>query len=256
MTKKQIIWIFTLLCIIALVFPFILFTKDSFRDNLLMSFTALASTATVLTMIVALMLYNKWSIDSFIIERQTDKVLELVDLLKGKMVAIKTEKFTYYSRYTGDDDFLFKEKFYDHLGGRTVIMRREDMDDIFDPINKACSSYWMPEEIKDAAKFFELLVMFEAELEVQEDYAQMMMNTKIKKEEQWYSIITRTATSNYIVSPPEVINDEYVIVNDFISHKNHLIRTVKKWLSDKSSIQIDLRMSETDLNKLEKSKEG
>jgi hypothetical protein len=42
----------------------------------------------------------------------------------------------------------------------------------------------------------------------------------------------------------------------FISHKNHLIRTIKKWLSDKSSIQIDLRMSEADLNKLEKAKEG
>ncbi len=151
MGRKSLNILSLILCIGAFTFPFFLKSTDTFDgvSKLGLSFTALASTATVLTLFVALLLYKKLSIDSFLIQRQTDKVLELVDILKGKIVRFETEKFTFFSRFDVDDEHLFKSKFYNDLAGRALLIRYEEFSRNIDPIIDISYNYLIPEEIRE-----------------------------------------------------------------------------------------------------------
>src|SRR5690606_8422916 len=136
---------------------------------------------------------------------------------------------------------------YEEMSGLNIVMRKKDVDDIFDPIHSLCRRYWMPEEVKEAALFFEVIVLLE-KVEAKEinSYAKLMLNTKEVKDDEWHTVVTMAAFGNMAIIPEELLNDETIIVNDYISHKNFLIKTIKNWLSAKSSIELDLRMKEID----------
>ena len=111
--KKLMIFISLACCLLAFIIPFIFSNcNDSLISILSTSFTALGAIATLFTLFIALMLYQRFGIESRFIERQTDKTLELVDIIKGKVLNIETNKFTYYLRFSIDDKHLKKEEFY------------------------------------------------------------------------------------------------------------------------------------------------
>ena len=105
MKKKNLVWFFSAICLISFIFPFFLKDKDATLSNTLsLAFSSLSATATVATLIIAVLLYQQFTIDSILVERQTNKVLELIDLLKGQVVYIGVEEYDYLSRFDIDDD--------------------------------------------------------------------------------------------------------------------------------------------------------
>ncbi len=46
-----------------------------------------------------------------------------------------------------------------------------------------------------------------------------------------------------MTNPPK-IEEAQVLLNDYISNKNLLIKTIQKWLADNSNIKLNLRMAE------------
>src|SRR5690606_29438192 len=134
-----------------------------------------------------------------------------------------TKRFKYFSRFDVDDESYFKDKHYEEMSGLNIVMRKKDVDDIFDPIHSLCRSYWMPEEVKEAALFFEVIVLLE-KVEAKEinSYAKLMLNTKEVKDDEWHTVVTMAAFGNMAIIPEELLNDETIIVNDYISHKNFL----------------------------------
>lgn len=56
------------------------------------AFTVISSLATVGTLIIALKLYDQFGLKARILHKQADKVFELADVLKGKIIDTKALK--------------------------------------------------------------------------------------------------------------------------------------------------------------------
>lgn len=87
----------------ALVIIFIFLLAVGFPNDMVsklsMAFTAVASIATVGTLVVALKLYDQYGLKNNFIQKQADKLFELIALLKGKSFTAHGEKETYFCTY-------------------------------------------------------------------------------------------------------------------------------------------------------------
>ena len=97
LNRNDLNFLLVLVVLIVFIIPF-LFLKDDKLEALSVSFTAVGAFATIFTAFIAIALYDKFGVDQKFVIKQTDKVLELVDLLKGKVIVIKAGRFNYMVR--------------------------------------------------------------------------------------------------------------------------------------------------------------
>lgn len=243
MTQKRIIIGSIFLCSIAFISPFILEPEKDLLSILSVSFTALGAIATVLTLVIAIILYQRFSIDTIVVERQTSKVLELIDLLKGKVVNIETNRFTFYSRFTIDKGHLFKESYYKEMAGMALVVRESDFHQFVNPILNVSNSYWMPAQIKKKIEFLKITGFISSvNPEELKKYAKLVFNEPKKDNEEWKLIWANLNELRTLNNYPIKIEDSEMLVNDYIAAKNELVKAIEHWLKDKTSITIELEM--------------
>lgn len=224
--KKLMVFISIFCCLLAFFIPFIFSNcNDSLISVLSTSFTALGAIATLFTLFIALMLYQKFGIESRFIERQTDKTLELVDIIKGKVIYIGTNRYKHFLRFSIDDKKLKKNEFYNYMKSKTIIIMSDDYQNFVKPLLEIRKSYWLPNVIKEKMKFLEYYG-FECEIENPKDelYARMYFNAE--------------KGEKYVLPFPKMTVEEY------INKKNELSKSIEKWLSKHSDIKIDLKLEE------------
>jgi hypothetical protein len=96
-TKKQFIFLTTILSAITIVLPFFIKNcEESWLTVYSSVLTAIGTVATFITLIIAFCLYEKFGLESKFIEKQTDTVLELINLLKGKTIFAHSVYGTYF----------------------------------------------------------------------------------------------------------------------------------------------------------------
>lgn len=219
--------------------------KTSVLTVLSISFTALSATATVSTLIIAVLLYQKLNIDSILVERQTNKVLELVDFLKGRVIYIGFKEYEYFSRFNIDDKSLFSSKHYLEMAGLALITRKDDLDKFFGKLVDMSYSYWMPQEIKAKMGFFNITGYFKniPQGEIK-NYAKLKFDGAESKNDEWLLITPNLA--EFRTDPNQLIKLEEAefLVNDYITSKNNLIEAIVKWLGENSNIKIDIAFNE------------
>lgn len=238
MTQGKII-----LCLTAFILPFFLESKKDLLTILSISFTALGAIATLLTLVIAIILYQRFTIDTIVVERQTSKVLELIDLLKGKVVYIHTNKFTFLSRFTVDGGYLFNENFYKEMAGMALVTRRSDFESFVNPILNVSNSYWMPAQIKKKIEFLKITGFIRGvNMDEVNEYAKLTFNEPQKENDEWLLIWANLGELRTASNDPIKIEDAEMLVNDYIAAKNELVKAVEQWLKDKTSITIDLNM--------------
>jgi hypothetical protein len=246
MNKKKLIWICSIICLISLVVPFFFRDKETTLLGVLsVAFTALSATATVSTLLIAILLYERFSIDSILVERQTNKVIELIDFLKGQTVKIDFDKYTYYSRFDIDNINLYNSEFYKAMAGFALVTRVKDYDSFFGKIVDMSYSYWMPEEIKEKMQFLKITGYFkEVPQSELKNYAKLKFSSKESKEDEW--LIITPNLKEFSTGDGQVIKleDAELLVNDYIASKNMLINTIVNWLEEKSNIKLDFKLYE------------
>ena len=225
--NKTLLTIISLtLCVIVFALPFIFSTcSDSFMSVLSTSFTALGATASLFTLFIALILYQRFGIESRFIERQTDKTLELVDILKGKVINVETKKLTYYLRFNSDDKVKLKEKFFNYLNPKIMIIRYEDYNQFTNPLYEISKSYWLPKEIKEKMEFL-IIKGYQKISDDSTDDKYARMNFGNDK------------SGDYVLPFFEIT------FADYIKKKNELTKSIEDWLSKHSDIKIDLKLEE------------
>lgn len=241
MNKNVLIIGSFLLCVIGFILPFYLKKEQgSILDVLLAAFAITASIATIITLIIAIFLYDRFKVDSLIVERQTNKVLELVDYLKGKQITFKIPDFTFWSRFDIDKPEIIKDSHYSKLAGYEIIIRQEDYQNFVAPFLKISKSYWLPEEIKREMDFLEIVGLLKRVKKKEFDhYAMMSFGESIRKTDKWYTILSRDLDTSKLED--RVARDEF-LVNDYIASKNRLINAIQEWLSKQSNRSIKLDM--------------
>tara|TARA_R110002051_G_scaffold219450_2_gene283484 strand:+ start:1222 stop:1935 length:714 start_codon:yes stop_codon:yes gene_type:complete len=233
LTKKWLIVISLVFILISLIFPFYLAEEnDSILTILSASFTAVGTVIALIALYIAIVLYQKFGLESKFIEKRADKVLELVDLLKGRTYTIQTKKFKYFMRFEVDDiKSLSKEPYYIYLKDKTILMNTDDYEKGTKQILNIANSYWLPNEIKKKLEFFKTYA-FE-EIDEKEKYAKLKFEFGKKPDNMEWLVPIHKFT-----------------VEEFIINKNKLSLEIQEWLTKHCEIKLDLKLNSP--NQIEK----
>lgn len=226
--KKTLLITSIIVCILFFTIPFIIRNdSDSWMSVIGTAFTSLGAVATFITLLIAIFLYNKFSLDNKFLEYQTLKVLELADYLKGKTININTESFVYYLRFNIDNSKLENESFYKVMKTRTILINYEDFDSFVDPLLEIKRSYWLPKEIKEKLEFLNLFAICEMDNEIKSETVKVYLKKENKNNE-------------FGIPLPKMT------VEEFINNKNRLVQEIHNWINKYSEIKIDLKLEEAE----------
>ncbi|HQK40262.1 MAG TPA: hypothetical protein PLO52_09135 [Flavobacterium alvei] len=225
--KKKLINISVLLCVIAFILPFF-FKKsnDSLLSTISVSFTAIGATATLITLFIAIFLYERFGLESRFINNQTDKVLELVDQLKGKSIRCETNNGTYLLGTNRDKLKFVKEfpKFNEIDKEKIVLITLEDYKNSWDKVLEISRSYWLPQKIKEKISFLNLIMVTNVENPLNNEYVRLKFDTE--NENEWVEILPK------------------LTLLEFINNLDNLSKSIEKWLKQHSDITIDFKLEE------------
>lgn len=224
--KQHLIWASITLCGLAFVFPFIIMTcEDTISSILLLSFTAVGTVATIATLVIAIFLYDRFGLEGKFMEKQTEKVLELVDLIKGKTITVKVKNFNYLVRPSRKQlDALNKFTFYQRDCKKIILVSPDDYELALRKINAVRRSYWLPKKIKEKMIFLEIVGFATIENPQEEKYVRFDFH--------------ETIIENWMLAIPET-TFEY-----FNNNLYDLVFEIENWLSNHSEIPIDLKLEE------------
>ncbi len=212
-----------IVCILVFFVPFILKNEnDSLNSVISTAFTAVGATATLITMIIALSLYQKYGMDSKLVEKQTDKVFELIDTLKGKSLTIHTGKISFYLRFNNIEEEIKNDPFFNTMYPKKITINDQDYEQFLEPIQNFMRSYLLPDEIKENLKFLELYALADEYNFNYEEYVKMTYESKTDEE--------------FLLMIP------FRTVEEFIDGKNKLVDSINDWLSKHTSIKLNLEL--------------
>ncbi len=220
------IFICTLSIIITIILSFILKSPtDSIISVLSLSFTIIGSLATVSTLIIALMLYDQFGLKNRFVEHQTNKVIELIDLLKGKVIYCKSDRIEYLIRPS--QKFLINVNeylYYQNDSKKIIVISSGDYQDGIEGLLSLKKSYWMPNSIKSKMEFLDIAGTFDFDDSI-ENYIKLSFkensNTDLK-------IPFNSPTFEY-----------------FNKNLLMLIVEIEDWLQTRSGLKIDFKMEES-----------
>jgi|GEM_PF-3544435 len=228
--KKDLVGTCIIFLIIAFFIPFIIRKEtESILSVFSTAMTSIGALATVATLFIAIHLYQRFGLESRFISEQTDKVLEIVDILKGQYFMGNTNKYSYFLG-TGREkiEMTMKGPFYQSDKNKIVLINNEDFSKTWDRVLEIKRSYWLPNKIKKKIEFLEFVMYQEVENPLDEKYIRIYSDIKkndVKKVE-------------WSITYPTITFDEY-------NKKFYeLIKSIEKWLKQHSDIKIDLNMNE------------
>jgi hypothetical protein len=225
--KKKLVGTSIILSILAFIIPFFLRDcNDSLLSVLSTSLTAVGTVATLVTLLIAIYLYERFGLESKFINNQTDKVLELVDLLKGRIIMCETNNGKYPLTTNRSKMKAIKglSKFRENDMPKMILISIDDYDKAWSKILEIKRSYWLPEKIKKKIMFLELIGIDNIENSQSEKYVRLDFGMEDNKD--------------WSITIPEMTFGEY------INHFDALIKSIEKWLKQHSDIIIDFKLEE------------
>ncbi|MEX2484717.1 MAG: hypothetical protein WED10_09160 [Brumimicrobium sp.] len=231
LTKNEIIIWSAGVCIIAFISPFFFSSKsDSILNLLSVAFTAVCAVAAILTLIFAVIIYDRVSLKGKFLENQTNKVFELVDELKGNRISIHSGNVIIFVRFTGTAlKGLSGLKSFEYCRENKLLLNYDDYNSSTKKIFEVSRSYWLPEEIKSKVDFLNIYGFNESvNYKAFRGYSRVQIgqNKEIMHDYRWHTTI------------PEIS------VEEFITNIDKLVRSIEAWLKENSDIKLDLKLSE------------
>ncbi|PAM95129.1 hypothetical protein B4N84_07540 [Flavobacterium sp. IR1] len=228
MKKKDLSVVASFFIILAFFLPFIIRNKN--ESNLTVfavALTAVGAIATLFTLFIAFILYDRFGLKNRFISNKTDKVLQLVDFLKGKYIMADTSKIMYNLGTNRDKiNNIRLSRQYQTDKNKIVIINYERYREIWTKeLYEIKRSYWLPRKIKRKLDFLEFNILYPIEQPNDEKYIKLFTESK---EQVWKAII------------PEITFEKFLIDLD------DLVKSIEKWLKVHSNIKIDFNLGESE----------
>ena len=198
--KKKHYFLTALILLAGFSIPLLLKPNaESWSSTFSLSFTIVGALGTIATLIIAILLYDRFGSSAKFKEKQADAVIELASVLKRKEFKAITNKMTYnlpaflptlkgvqsIANNNGDGKkaLLIPELFFEsHLNQL-----------YFDQHN-----YWLPEEIKDKIKFLDILATFESDDYLSNQYARLSL--KDSEDAVWGKTVPQLTLEMFIIN--------------------------------------------------------
>jgi hypothetical protein len=224
--KQKFILVSLIICIIFFLLPFLLFGNcESFYSKLSLAFSTLGSISTLITLIIAIKLFDRFGIEAKFAEKQFDKVIDLIELLKGKQIFIESNKFKYFIQ-PSQKQFQELKTLEQYLidSKKTILISVEDYNNAVSSLLILKRNYWLPKQIKVKMEFLDIFGISEVENQNDETFVKLFFN--LKTPEIWGKPL------------PELTFEEF--------NKNliDLVSEIENWLKIHSDIPLDLKFEE------------
>lgn len=218
-TKTQIS-VSILTCILLSLFPFLTRTKDeTLNTTLATSFTILSTLISITTLIVAIILFDRFGINAKFKERQVDTILELVNELKAIHLSPSSEKIAYANYIRKCKNFERFPKSVYEVDKTKILLFPANFEKLISPVFRFYYNPWLPMEIKNKLDFLNIMGSYQADNISNSEYVKLDVN-------------------NSGISPWEATIPKFTF-EMFSINLSILLSTVTKWLSDHSTINID-----------------
>jgi hypothetical protein len=225
MTKRFLLSIALFLAIIfAIVVPFIFQTKEeTVNQTINASASILSSIAALLTLIIALLLFNKYGVESPLIEKSSSKVFALLEEIKQTSFSIGNDRFYFWIKMS--DPFKYSahiEKYY----GEKLIFSNDyiyGLDKLFEISNNP----FIPKDISekmDKLQYFSL--SFDVKESEQTNYTKVSVARFKKSEELTFGRF----------------NSQDLTLFEFLKILDEVRIEVVQWIQNNSSINIKLNL--------------
>ena len=151
MKKRDIIIILVLIAIVLFFIPFV-FEKGT-NEKIVSGINLIAGFASLLTMIIALLLFNKFGIETSLLEKQTKEVFELLETLNKSNVFIQGNREM--MRFNPAKPYI---KFYEYYYDRKLVFSIKYIEGLHN-IWKYSDNVFLPKEIAEKLRKQQIVVL-------------------------------------------------------------------------------------------------
>jgi hypothetical protein len=201
---------------------------NDLKQSLEFSSLILSALASIFTLIIALLLYDRLGTRSKTIENQMKIVLELIDFMRTNKINVETfgspHNFEYFIWYTKDQSIFRNIPGYENNKNKFVALRYGKHSKIPIQIQDVINDLWLPSVIMKKLEF------------IQFKSGEIIHESKVDK-------------SNYVFLKFGKENQEYLLCQNEMTYEHLLINiedlvsSIKKWVKQNANIKIDLNFS-------------
>ncbi|GHM98867.1 hypothetical protein WSM22_03570 [Cytophagales bacterium WSM2-2] len=227
MKRRTIIIIITVVIILSIAIPY--FAPPDLQLYISNVSTIVSLFSTLLTLVLALILYNQLGLDQTLLQRKADVVFTLLDLLNERSFVINTK--VGYAPIIWLTSISRNKAGYVKYGHIKILFNRDYVEYI-DPIIRLSNNVFLPKEILVKIQDLEPQ-FFGSEMEKVNDEAYGTITVKPDK--------IQFAGRSYSDLPSNEWGSIYfkgdVTIAEFIEQWDSLIVTTVKWIEEYSSYQ-------------------
>ena len=213
---------------IIILLSFYLSAYNNLTGALQLSFTVIGGLSSLITLIIAVLLFQRFGIDSMFMTKRTEAVLQLVDQLKEINIRATANGGTLFVKFRKENILQNKRQheFYKDIYKRSITFKVKDYEKFYKQLYESYSSYWLPEDLREKMFF---LISFKA-YKSSVNFAEKIKTANF--------IFLEEKPGDWLVGLPEQS------VEGFQKNINLLVGSIEKWLSKHSNIKLNIRMDE------------
>ncbi|MGA2623692.1 MAG: hypothetical protein ABSF91_07560 [Bacteroidota bacterium] len=196
---------------------------ENTRKLLLDGMSILSAVASLLTLVIALLLFEKFGIEATLLKKQTEAVMRLLDAIRKFEMLIHGDRHYILFRVSRRNVIYYKEFYNKILIFNTSAFRfAKELDD-------SCEDVFMPKEI--LKKIAPLRISMISSLSSEEQNSKEYLKVD-------YSFDDRKESKEDYGLPEE----EKISFQQYVTYWNEIVLSIQQWLQKNSSIKVDLNI--------------
>jgi hypothetical protein len=188
--KKSLVYLTSIICIISFLTPFV-FNTESYSSILSLALTLVGTVATVLTLIIGLIILDRYGVKSKFKEREMENVFQILETLRDMKFSVQVENGYYYITALDMKFFIESDKY---LAAKDQLMAFKGYQTLAG-FRTWKDSYFVPDSIKKELEFLNIFTAFTTPLEGQEYIRMYILGTK---DEIWMTPFSRITVDEFL----------------------------------------------------------
>ena len=157
-TNQNLFLIISTLFVFSFIFSFAMRScGDSLFSTFSLAFNILGSLATVVTLAVAISLYDRFGLNAKLIEKSVENVLKLKELLNAKKITVATSKEIDYVLWPGEKLGIDHFEQYEEDSKKLVLISSEEYNESMKEILAFINNRDIPLKIKNKMEFLQVI---------------------------------------------------------------------------------------------------
>ena len=202
------------------------------KDAMDMSGYLISTISSVVTIIIAFLLFDRFGVSKKTLDKNVETVFELLEVIKSKIIYAEYEfdTGTYHSAISISDN-LGEFKNNKIMLEKDILFNYEDINNGLSEINQFATNIWLPIQIKDKINKISLL----SATSVKDNFLSknkcfrvsfnLYPEARKEKEIIWY-----------------MTNDKETTFNEFLTNLEDLVAEIKTWLNNHSNFDLELNI--------------